>query len=96
MAAEMKNTGIPKDPVKDAVIRTLTSKVVEINQTLDDIFENMKYFEKKYGMKTEDFYKKFVNGTLEDEMDFFEWKASYEICNELKEEKRMLLEASDD
>lgn len=93
MAVEMKNTGIPKDPVKDVVIRTLMSKVEEINQKLDDIFENMEYFEKKYGMKTEDFYKKFINGTLEDDMDFFEWKASYEIYNELKEEKRMLLEA---
>ena len=93
MTVEMKNTGIPKYPVKDVVIRTLMSKVEEIKQKLDDIFENMKYFEKKYGMKTEDFYKKFVNGTLEDDMDFFEWKASKDIYHELKEEKRMLLKA---
>ncbi len=44
-------------------------------------------------MKTEEFYKKFLNGMLEDDMDFFEWKASREICDELEEEKRMLLEA---
>ncbi len=44
-------------------------------------------------MKTEEFYNKFLNGIREDDMDFFEWKASREICNELEEEKKMLLEA---
>ncbi len=55
MAAEIKNTGIPKDLVKNAVIRTLKSKVEEINQKLNDIYASMRYFEKKYGMKTEEF-----------------------------------------
>jgi len=93
MAVEIKNSGFLKDSVKHVVIRTLMSKLEEINQKLDDISENMKYFETKYGMQTEIFYKKFVNGALEDYIDFFEWKASYEICNELEEEKGMLLEA---
>jgi len=93
IAVEMKNTEIPKDLMKGVVFRTLMSKLEEINQKLNDINENMKYFEKKYGMKTEEFYKKFLNGMLEDDMDFFEWKASREICDELEEEKRMLLEA---
>jgi len=37
-------------------------------------------------MKTEEFYNRFVSGNWDD-MDFFEWKASSEIFNELKEEK---------
>ena len=41
----------------------------------------MNYFEKKYGMKTEEFYKKFLAGSLGDDMDFFEWKASTAIFN---------------
>ena len=93
MSVEIKNSGFLKDSVKHVVIRTLMSKLEEINQKLNDINENMKYFEKKYGMQTEIFYQKFVNGALEDDIDFFEWKASYEICNELEEEKKMLLEA---
>jgi hypothetical protein len=93
MAVEIKNSRFLKDSVKHVVIRTLMSKLEEINQKLDDINKNMKYFEKKYGMQTEIFYKKFASGALEDDMDFFEWKASYEICNELEEEKGMLLEA---
>jgi len=93
MAAEIKNSGIQKELVRDAVIRTLKSRIEEINQKLNDIYDSMRYFEKKYGMKTEDFYKKFVTGILGDDMDYFEWKASSEIYNELKEEKTALLEA---
>lgn len=93
MAAEIKNTGISNDLVKNVVIRTLKTRVEEINQKLNDIYTSMKYFEKKYGMKTEEFYKKFLSGTLGDDMDYFEWKASAEIYNELKEEKKALIEA---
>ncbi len=93
MAAEMKSTGISKETMKDAVVRTLRSKIEEINQKLIDANENMRYFEKKYGMKTEEFCEKFLAGELGDDMDFFEWKALKEIYNELNEERRMLLEA---
>jgi hypothetical protein len=92
MVLEVKNTGIPKDLMKDVVIRTLRSRVEEINHKLKDIHDSMNYFERKYGMKTEEFYEKFVNGAVGDEMDFFEWKALKEINDELKEEKRVLSE----
>jgi len=93
MVLKTKSTVIPQNIVKDAVIRTLRSKIEEINQKLNDLYKNMQYFEKKCGMKTEEFYKKFVSGKLGDDMDFFEWKASAEIYNELKEEKKVLIEA---
>jgi len=93
MAAEIKNSGIPMELVKDAVIRTLKSRIEEINHKSNDLYESMKYFEKKYGMKTEEFYNKFLGGELGDDMDFFEWKASSEIFNDLNKEKRALIEA---
>ncbi|KAF5412707.1 MAG: hypothetical protein C5S38_07990 [Candidatus Methanophagaceae archaeon] len=93
MVLEVKNTGISSDLVKDVVTRTLRFRVEEIKQKLTDIYENLNYFERKYGMKTAEFYTKFVSGALGDDMDFFEWKASKEIYDELKEEKRVLVEA---
>jgi len=93
MASEVKGTIISNDLVKDAVIRTIRYRIEEINQKLNDIYESMRYFERKYGMKTGEFYKKFVDGALGDDMDFFEWKASAEIYGELKEEKRVLIGA---
>jgi hypothetical protein len=93
MSAEIKNSGITVEIVRDAVTRTLKSRIEEINQKSNDLYESMKYYEKKYGMETEEFYKKFVRGELGDDMDFFEWKASSEIYNELTTEKRALIEA---
>ena len=94
MASEVKGTIIvSNDLVKGVVIGVLRSRIEEINQKLNDLHENMGSFERKYGMKTEEFYKKFVSGALGDDMDFFEWKASTEIHNELKQEKKVLIEA---
>jgi RIO-like serine/threonine protein kinase len=93
MATDIKNTGLSKDFVKDVVMRTIKSKIEEINQKLTDINNITKYFEKKYGMNNEEFYKKFLEGSVGDDMDFFEWKASCDLHKELQEEKEALLEA---
>ena len=93
MASEIENPAIMKDLLTDVVIRTIRSKIEEMSQKINDIYDNMRYFEKKYGMKSEEFYKKYVDGTLDDDMDFLEWKASTEIYNELKDEKKALIEA---
>lgn len=55
-----------------------------MSHKINDIHEILKGFEKKYDMKSDEFYKKYVDGTLGDDMDFLEWKASIEIYNELK------------
>ena len=93
MAADIKNAGLSKDFVKGVVSRKIKSRIAEINQKLIDLYNSMKYFEKKYGMKTEDFHKKFLTGSLGDDMDLFEWKASCEMYKELQEEKTALFEA---
>ncbi len=59
--------------MKEVVIRTLRSRVEEINHKLKDIHESMNYFERKYDIKTDDFYEKFVSGAVGDDMAFFEW-----------------------
>lgn len=93
MAADIKNAGLSKDFVKSVVSRTIKSRIAEINQKLIDLYNSMKYFEKKYGMKTEDFHQKFLMGSLGDDMDLFEWKALCEMYKELQEEKTALFEA---
>lgn len=82
MTSEIKNPTIMTDFLTDVVIRTL--KIEEMCHKINVIHENLIYFEKKYGMESEEFYKKYVDGTLGDDMDFLEWKASIEIYNELK------------
>jgi hypothetical protein len=93
MVLVVKDTVIPEDLVKDVVIKALKARIGEINQKLEDLAGSMDYFKRKYGMETEEFYQKFTGGEIGDEMDFFEWKSSWEIFNELKREKKALIEA---
>jgi len=93
MTADIKSTELSKDYVKAVVNRTIKSRIEEINQKLTNLYDSIQYFEKKYGMKTEEFYTKFSSGSLGDDMDFFEWKASSDVYNELKEEITVLFEA---
>ncbi|OIQ54270.1 hypothetical protein MOTE_24650 [Moorella thermoacetica] len=78
--------------VKKVVLKTLLAKIEEINRTTEELKKSIVYFEKKYGLATEDFYQAFIQGTLDDNMDFFEWKATKDILDELKIEKEALLE----
>ncbi|NYB28188.1 MAG: hypothetical protein HVN34_12835 [Methanobacteriaceae archaeon] len=93
MTLEIKSTSIPEDQVKDAVVGALKNRINEIDLKLDDLNQNLEYFQRKYHLKSEDFYRQFTEGKHDDEMDFFEWKASWEIQQELKKEKLALLEA---
>ena len=79
--------------VKNAVIKTIRHRIEEINHELAEIIKNLEYFERKHGLKTDKFCQKFLKGEMGDDMDFFEWKASKEIYDELNKEKELLLEA---
>lgn len=93
MSLVVKNTTIPENQVKSVVIKALKSRIEKLNQKIDELQRNMDYFKRKYGMESEEFYKEFKSGELGDDMDFMEWKASWEIFNELKNEKKALIEA---
>ncbi|AEA46525.1 hypothetical protein [Archaeoglobus veneficus] len=79
--------------IKVTITKTIQRRIEEINRTLQELSKNIEYFEKKYGMKTDEFYDRFVKGELGDEMDFFEWKSSKDLYDELKKEKELLLRA---
>lgn len=48
MTLEVKSTSIPKDQVKDAVVGALKNRVNEIDLKLDDLNQNLEYFQRKY------------------------------------------------
>lgn len=93
MTLDVKSTSIPEDQVKDAVLGALKNRINELDLKLDDLNQNLEYFQRKYHLKSDEFYQQFTEGKLGDEMDFFEWKASWEIHQELEKEKLALLEA---
>ncbi|OIQ12260.1 hypothetical protein [Neomoorella thermoacetica] len=91
MGLDVDKINSTEQMVKRVVLKTLLAKVEEINRTVEDLKKSLGYFEKKYGMATETFYQEFIQGILDDNMDFFEWKATKDMLDELKIEKEALL-----
>jgi len=49
---------------------------------IDDLLElaaNLRGFEKKYGMASEEFYRRFLTGKMGDDLDIMEWAAVYDL-----------------
>ncbi len=90
---DIKNAGFSKDFIHEVVKRTIKNRIEELNQKTYEIQKNLYYFEKKYGIGTEEFYQTFFVGNQGDDMDFFEWRASWEVYKDLLEEKCVLIEA---
>lgn len=93
MTLDVSDTALPEDQVKSAVIGALKNRILEIDTKLDELNLNLEYFQRKYNLESESFYQQFSTGSLGDDMDFQEWKASWEIYQELILEKKALLEA---
>jgi hypothetical protein len=47
-------------------------------EDLDALVEELKQFEKKFGMSTVEFYRKFCAGKMGDSMDVIKWAGLYE------------------
>ncbi|MFH1561981.1 MAG: hypothetical protein ABIF11_00985 [Nitrospirota bacterium] len=62
----------------------LEIKTIEtgIERTVNKLTE----FERKYGMRSEDFYQKAENGKLEDSLEYIEWAGEVETLNRLKDD----------
>ncbi|EKF86389.1 hypothetical protein [Methanobacterium formicicum] len=93
MTLDVSDTAMPEEQVRSAVIGALKNRIIEIDIKLDDLNQNLEYFQRKYNLESENFYQQFCSGSLGDEMDFLEWKSSWEIYQELILEKKALLEA---
>jgi len=51
---------------------------------------DLREFEKRYGMESATFYRRFEAGELGDAMDFFEWAGLYELYLDLGKKIRRL------
>ena len=68
------------------MIRDL-DKRLDVNESLSELVEEMRQYERKYKMSTIDFYARFASGKLEepDTRDFIKWAGSFMIYQRLIE-----------
>ncbi|MFQ6055319.1 MAG: hypothetical protein ACE5J3_04980 [Methanosarcinales archaeon] len=76
----------PKEVMLSAVSKTISSRITEINRKIKDLCDLVEHYEKKYGLSTNEFYKKFKEGEMGDDIDFMEWEACKELLDELTQE----------
>ncbi|MEW6274374.1 MAG: hypothetical protein AB1556_04580 [Bacillota bacterium] len=74
---------IKKNLYDDCLIKSLNKIVAyEIRKTkqeVESLKEDLKAFEQKYNIASEDFYNQFTRGLLGDDADYFEWSAIYKM-----------------
>lgn len=79
----------------DRLIKTTVDKLVDmkIDQLDEEIIElkrDLENFEERHGLTSEEFYKRFQNGELEDNLDFVDWIAVYKMLLNRMEDKLLL------
>jgi len=79
----------------EAELDRVIGKVLEIALSqhrlrLERYERDLREFERRYGMESETFYRRFEAGELGDAMDFFEWAGLYELRQDLLEKIRRL------
>ncbi|CAD6492578.1 MAG: hypothetical protein CHKLHMKO_00302 [Candidatus Argoarchaeum ethanivorans] len=72
------NIGTEDELVDKTLSKLIEYRTNKMNCELQELEDSMKKFESKYNMNPKTFCKKFEEGELGDEMDFFEW---YALCD---------------
>jgi len=79
----------------EAELDRVIGKVLEIALSqhrlrLERYERDLREFERRYGIESETFYRRFEAGKLGDAMDFFEWAGLYELRQDLLEKIQRL------
>ena len=58
--------------------KLIVFQIAKYRSSIDQVLHELKGFESKYRMSSEEFFKKFESGKMGDDGDFFEWAGLYE------------------
>jgi DNA-binding SARP family transcriptional activator len=83
MSISQKKIDVLMEIGAGAIIDSTLSKLIDIQiaryqNNIKEISAELKEFEKRFGMSSEECYRRFESGELGDEGDFFEWIGLYE------------------
>ena len=67
------------DYLRKALAKIITYEISKTRQELRELKKDLKAYEKRFNMSSKNFFKKFLDGDLEDSADFFEWSSLYRM-----------------
>lgn len=75
-----------RDYVTDAALLKLAqSQIARDKIVLRDLEHDLAEFEQQYQMKSEEFFRRWQAGDLDDAADFMDWNALYQMAHEIRE-----------
>ena len=76
--------------IKKIINIGLLEEEKKIKYALSRTKENIGFFEKKYGIISSNFIKKFKNNEIEENSDYFDWWAEYKLLSELEKKLQVI------
>ena len=73
-----------------ALDKLMSLELKQLEEQYKRLEKELRDFEERYGMPSEEFYAKFEQGKLGDEMDFIEWSATFEMVQNLRKKMAIL------
>ena len=68
----------------------LESEIKRLNNKVKTLKEELKIYEAKYELNSDEFIKRFDSGKIGDEEDFFSWYSIYDIMMQVKDKLESL------
>jgi len=62
-----------------------------IEHSIEKTIKKLKEFEDKYGISSEEFYRKFERGEVEDSQEFMLWASEYEALKLLEKDREAII-----
>jgi len=81
-----------KQPLKPLVEAALHNELRLLMAGIQRTEKNIHSYESRFGMKTEDFLKRYENNELDETLELAEWIGEYRMLNRLKEKTETLRE----
>jgi DNA topoisomerase IA len=78
--------------IKETLKKLIEQEIDMLEKEKEQYKREMGKFEEIYSLKSEEFIKKFNNGEMGDDLDFFEWYASVDIYNRVEKRQSFLME----
>ena len=82
--------GYQSDVIDQTLEKVITLESTRMRRELESFLTDLRIFEQKYRMSSENFSARFHAGELGDDPDFFEWSALYDMTKTLREHLKNL------
>ena len=78
--------------IKETLKKLIEQEIDMLEKEKEQYKREMGKFEGIYSLKSEEFIKKFNNGEMGDDLDFFEWYSYVDSYNRVEKRQRFLME----